>query len=252
MDPNNISYFISDAHLGLPINGCDEREDNLISFLETTLKPGCNLFIVGDLFDFWIEYNQAIRPDYFNILCILKQLVKTGVTIHYLAGNHDFALGSFLEKNVGTIIHEKHYITELQGKRVHLYHGDGLIKKDAGYRILKKILRNPVNQKIYKIIHPDIGVPLGSFCSGSSRKVTSNFITENVLEEYREHARKFLNKGDDIVIFGHTHRPEIFHWNEKTYCNTGEWIHDYTYAKLENGKMSLWRYIQGGNTQEIK
>jgi UDP-2,3-diacylglucosamine hydrolase len=244
-------YFISDAHLGLHINGCDAREEHLIEFLHKTILPGCSLFIVGDLFDFWIEYRRAIRPEYFNVLCELKNLVKNGVEIHYLAGNHDFALGSFLENTIGIHIHTDHYTTQLQGKNIHLFHGDGLIKGDVGYRFLKKILRNPFNQKIYRFLHPDIGVPLGSFCSGSSRKVTSKFITENILQEYRNQAHKYLDNGDDIVVFGHTHRAEIRHWDNKTYCNTGEWIHEYTFAKLEDGIMSLWRYIPGEKPVEI-
>jgi UDP-2,3-diacylglucosamine hydrolase len=244
-------YFISDAHLGLPIKGCDSREEHLIDFLREIASGGSDLYIVGDLFDFWIEYGRAIRPDYFFILCELSQLVKKGVVIHYLAGNHDFALGPFIEKTIGVETHLDHYETLLQGKKIHLYHGDGLIRHDVGYRILKKILRFPLNQKIYKCIHPNIGVPLGSICSGSSRKVTSRFITENVLQEYRDHAFEYLKQGNDIVVFGHTHRPEIKHWDGKTYCNTGEWIEKYTFAKLENGKMTLWQYKPGEKPQEI-
>jgi len=244
-------YFISDAHLGLSIKGCDQREAHLIEFLRCIAATGQGLFILGDLFDFWIEYRRAIRPDYFSVLCELARLVEKGIPIHYLAGNHDFALGPFLEKTVGIQTHDAHYTATLQGKKVYLYHGDGLIRRDVGYRILKKILRNPFNQKLYKFLHPDIGVPLGSLCSGSSRKVTSHFITEDVLQEYRDHARRYLNAGNDIVMFGHTHRPEIRHWDGKTFCNTGEWIKQYTYAKLENGVLSLWRYIPGQNPQEI-
>ena len=244
-------YFISDAHLGLPIKGGEAREERLFAFLREMVAGSGGLYIVGDLFDFWIEYRRAIRPDYFDTLCELRQLVKNGVEIHYLSGNHDFALGPFLEKTIGVHVHLDHYETLLQGRRVHLFHGDGLIKRDVGYRLLKKVLRNPLNQKLFKLLHPDIGVPLGSLCSGSSRKMTSNFITENVLREYRERALTYLNKGVDIVVFGHIHRPEIKHWGPKTYCNTGEWIKDYTFAKLENGAMSLWRYLPNEKPQEI-
>jgi|WetSurMetagenome_2_1015567.scaffolds.fasta_scaffold120365_3 UDP-2,3-diacylglucosamine hydrolase len=244
-------FFISDAHLGLPLSGCAEREKYLIAFLREFVAEGKILFIVGDLFDFWIEYRTAIRPEYFPVLHELRKLVENGVEIHYLAGNHDFILGSFLEKTIGIHIHPEHYETVLQGKKIHLFHGDGLIKRDVGYRILKKILRNPFNQKLYKMLHPDIGVPLGSWSSGSSRKVTSKFVTENVLEEYRDHARRYLRAGSDIVVFAHTHRPEIRHWNGKTFCNSGEWIRKYTFARLEAGIMTLWQYFPGGLVQEI-
>jgi UDP-2,3-diacylglucosamine hydrolase len=244
-------FFISDAHLGLPLRECDEREKHLNAFLREVAAAGKGLYIVGDLFDFWIEYRSAIRPEYFPVLHELRKLVESGVEVHYLAGNHDFIQGSFLEKTIGIHLHAGHYATDLQGKKIHLFHGDGLIKRDVGYRILKKILRNPLNQRLFKLLHPNIGIVLGSFCSGSSRKVTSRFITEAVLEEYRDHARKYLENGSDIVVFAHTHRPEIRYFNGKTYCNSGEWIRQYTFAKLENGKMTLWRYFPGGEIQEI-
>jgi UDP-2,3-diacylglucosamine hydrolase len=206
---------------------------------------------VGDLFDFWIEYRSAIRPEYFPVLHELRKIIENGGEVHYLAGNHDFMLGSFLEKTIGVRLYPGHVSAVLQGRKIRLFHGDGLIKRDVGYRIMKKILRNPVNQKLFKLLHPDLGVPLGSFCSGSSRKMTSKFVTEDILEEYREHARRSLGEGSDIVIFAHTHRPEIRHYEGKTYCNTGEWLRQYTFAKLEGGALSLWRYFPGGKLQEI-
>jgi UDP-2,3-diacylglucosamine hydrolase len=244
-------YFISDAHLGVSIAGNTDREEHLLAFLRSIAPKAGALYIVGDLFDFWIEYKHAIRPDYFPLLHELRSLVEQGVEVHYLAGNHDFALGSFLTDTIGLHIHPNTCEPIIQGKKLHIYHGDGLIRMDVGYRILKKILRNPFNQKLYKLLHPGIGVPLGSLCSGSSRKVTSKRRHEAFLEEYRRCARKQLHNDTDIVVYGHTHCPEIHYWGNKTYCNTGEWIHIFTYAVLEHGRMRLWQYFPGKNPQEF-
>jgi len=249
---NNLpAYFISDAHLGIRIPTCKYREAQLIDFLKSIASRTGSLYIVGDLFDFWIEYKHAIRPDYFAVLHQLRILVEQGVEIHYLAGNHDFALGSFLTDTIGISIHPDAYETVIQGKKLYMYHGDGLVRADAGYRLLKKILHNPFNQKFYRLLHPDIGVPLGSLCSGSSRKVTSKRRHEAFLEEYRVKARQLLSTDIDIVVFGHTHCPEIHHWGNKTYCNVGEWMYSFTYALLENGSMSLWEYHLGQESREI-
>ena len=159
------------------------------------------LIIVGDLFDFWIEYKSSIRADYFQVLHALKKVSEQGTEIHYLAGNHDFALGSFLKEEIGIIIHHGNYNAEIQGKKVHIYHGDGLIKRDVGYRVLKKVLRNHFNQKLYKLIHPDLGVALGTLVSGSSRKYLRPLLNESIIREYRQHALDLLKKGNDIVIF---------------------------------------------------
>jgi UDP-2,3-diacylglucosamine hydrolase len=246
----NIVYFVSDAHLGIKMPAYENRQEDLLSFLDEVSKDAESLYIVGDLFDFWIEYRHAIRPDYFVVVSHLRHLVESGVKVHYLAGNHDFALGPFLSDIVGLHIHPEHFETVIQSRRVHLYHGDGLIKKDVGYRILKKILRNPVNQKLYKLLHPNIAVPLALFFSGNSRKMLSNWLTEEKLEEYRQNAKRYL-ESSDIVIFGHTHRPEIKKFGEKTYVNTGEWIRKYTYAKMENGEITLWQWFADRPAEEM-
>ncbi len=246
----SVCYFVSDAHLGIRMDGYDNRQERLFAFFDAISVDARALYIVGDLFDFWIEYKHCIRPDYFAVVSRLRNLVEKGVEVHYLAGNHDFALGPFLRDTVGLHIHLDHFETVIQGRKVHLYHGDGLVKKDVGYRILKRILRNPVNQNLYKLLHPDIGVPLASFFSGNSRKMLANWLTEEKLEEYRNNARVLL-KSSDIVVFGHTHKPEIRRYGDKTYVNTGEWIRRYTFAKMKEGTIGLWEWFSDAAPREI-
>jgi UDP-2,3-diacylglucosamine hydrolase len=243
-------YFISDAHLGITLTGYDDRQKHLFSFLDSIEGSADALYIVGDLFDFWIEYRHAIRPDYVAMVSRLMALVSSGMEIHYLAGNHDFALGPFLSDMAGLHIHPNGFDTVIQGKKVHLFHGDGIAAKDVGYRVLKRVLRNPFNQRLYKLIHPDIGVPLGSFFSGGSRRMLADWFTEEKLEEYRSRARALL-AGHDIVIFGHTHRPELRRYGGKAYVNTGEWIKRFTYAKMESGEIELWERFRDREPRKI-
>ncbi|MBN1309028.1 MAG: UDP-2,3-diacylglucosamine diphosphatase [Chitinispirillaceae bacterium] len=248
---SNKVYFVSDAHFGIDLPGCEDRERLFFNFLDQEVIGGSELYIVGDLFDFWIEYGHAIRPDYVPVLHHLWKAVDHGVTIHYLAGNHDFALGPFLEKTMGIRIYPGEIAREIQGKRVYLYHGDGLIKRDIGYRVLKKLLRNPINQRIYKLLHPDIGVPLGSFVSGSSRKYLNRPLAEKFREEYRRCAQKELARGHDIVIYGHIHLPELISYPYGVYCNIGSWLKYYTYATMCDGKLLLLRYQEGGDAEVL-
>ena len=244
-------YLISDAHFGIDLQGCEKREAAFFKWLQEISPEMSQLIIVGDLFDFWIEYKSSIRADYFQVLHALKKVSEQGTEIHYLAGNHDFALGSFLEEKIGIVIHHGDYNTEIQGKKVHIYHGDGLIKKDIGYRILKKVLRNPINQKLYKLIHPDLGVALGTLVSGSSRKYLRPLLNESIIREYRQHALDLLKKGNDIVIFGHTHKGELCRFDSGIYCNTGSWLINYNFASMKNGEIRLWRYREGLSPGEI-
>lgn len=246
------AYFISDAHLGTYFKQHEERETNLITFLHEIEDHTSHLFIVGDLFDFWIEYKHAIRPIYFPILHEFRRLIEKGVEIHYLAGNHDFALGPFLEQTIGIHIHPWNMTTTLQGKRIYLRHGDGILRFDYGYRFWRALLRNRVNQALYKLLHPNIGVPLATFFSGSSRYFNATRLTQKRKKEYIQVARTYLNQGNDIVIFGHTHAPKLYDFNGKFYCNTGDWIKQYSYAKLEAGQLTLWRYLPGKAASQIE
>ena len=238
-------YFVSDAHFGIPLPGCELQKPLFFDFLEGVSLDASDLFIVGDLFDFWIEYRYAIRPDYFSILHALKKVSERGVRIHYLAGNHDFALGPFLEQEIGISIHCNDYDALIQGKKVYIFHGDGLLRRDVGYRILRKILRSRVNQFLFKLLHPDLGVLIGAFCSGTSRKYLRVHLSDEIIEEYRDHALKSLKKGNDLVIFGHTHRGDLCHYESGVYLNTGSWLINYNYATMRNGEVSLWRYREG-------
>ena len=249
------SYFISDAHLGSRLRYPAHREQILIDFLTDIRKDADQLFILGDLFDFWIEYRHAIRPDYFNILCTLKTLVQQGVTIHYIAGNHDFAMGSFLTDQVGVNVHLDSWEIITDTHRIYLTHGDGLIAADKGYRLLKRFLRNPILQHGYRLVHPDLGVGLATFFSRLSRGREKHKGPKFGPEHYR-HAAWALSEGGaengfDMVLMGHTHRPEIIHHQGKIYCNTGDWIQSFTYACLDASTLSLWRYRPGQPPIEI-
>jgi UDP-2,3-diacylglucosamine hydrolase len=244
-------YFISDAHLGMPFSDAQVWEQQCVGFLRSLPDRTEALYILGDLFDFWIEYRHGIRPDYFTIIHELKKVIDRGIPVHYFAGNHDFALGPFITTTLGMTVHPGHEETILQGKRVHLFHGDGLIRKDAGYRLLRRIVRNRVNQALYKLLPPAFGIWLASFSSGASRRCSEHFMSEEIVAEYRQHARTYLDRGNDIVFLAHSHRAELSRWGDKTYCNTGAWMRSYNFATMTDGKVRLWRYRDGESAEEL-
>jgi UDP-2,3-diacylglucosamine hydrolase len=248
---SNSAFFISDAHFGIDMPGYEDRDELFFRFLEQKVMGASELYIVGDLFDFWVEYRNAIRPDYFQVLYHLKKISDGGTAVHYLAGNHDFALGPFLHDTMGFAIYPGALSITIQGKRLYLYHGDGLAQRDLGYRLLKKLLRNPVNQRIYKFLHPDLGVTIGSFISGSSRKYLNKELSKEIRNEYRECAHQELQRGHDIVMYGHIHQPDLVRFTEGIYCNIGSWLKHYTYATMTGGTFSLMRFRDGAEPQEL-
>lgn len=232
-------YFISDAHLGFGTKEEEQiKELRLQQLFDTIYQYGSHLYIVGDLFDFWYEYKTVIPKGHHRILNALDRLRQHGVGIDYLAGNHDFAIGNFFEKDLQIKTWKDEVRVELFNKKFYLSHGDGLAIKDNGYRILKKILRNRFSRWCFRWIHPDLGIRLAHLTSHTSRDYTANK-DYGEKDGMRMEATKKIAEGFDYVIMGHQHRPIIEQINDGTYINLGDWMHHFTYATFDGSQMKL-------------
>ncbi|MCJ7812116.1 UDP-2,3-diacylglucosamine diphosphatase [bacterium] len=230
-------YFISDAHLTGSNNTVEEQcEKHLLDFLKSMAEKGKSLFIIGDLFDFWFEYRSVIPRRYFKVLFALNELIRKGVEVHYITGNHDFWVDNFFKEELQIQIHDRPLDIQIEGKRFYIAHGDGLAKKDVKYRMLKKVLRFPFHIRLYRFLHPDLGFALADFFSRLSRNHQK---IKNIDEEYLDYARARFREGFDGVILGHTHSPQEYRESDKTYINTGDWMNHFTYGKLERGRLML-------------
>ena len=232
-------YFISDAHLGAaPLEHEQEKLSKLITFLRGLRGRAPLLYIVGDLFDFWFEYRSTILKQHFSVLHELASLVESGTHIVYLAGNHDFWLGSFLKEQIGVETVYGQLDVEHQGKRMLICHGDGMISKDWNYRLMRKILHNRLNIWLFQWIHPDLGVWLGRKVSSASRDHAGP-TSWSLARAYKELAVGKLAEGYDCVIFGHVHKPHYEQLDGRVYVNLGDWIRYYTYGVMTDGILRL-------------
>jgi len=162
-------FFVSDAHLGSGEKSDHQTEQKLLDFINHVKKHGDRLYIVGDLFDFWFEYRSVIPRTYFNVLIALRTLVTNGIKVNFITGNHDFWVDSFFRQDLEISVHEAPLEVTIDGYRLFIAHGDGLAKKDTGYRLLKKVLRHPINIRFYRLLHPDVAFALAGFFSRTSR-----------------------------------------------------------------------------------
>jgi UDP-2,3-diacylglucosamine hydrolase len=241
------AYFFSDVHLGLQSAEVEKQKENrLLGFLNCIRSTARHLFILGDLFDFWFEYKTVIPKGFHRTLAALQQFTDGGTEVHYLAGNHDFWMGDFFTTELGIQLHFEPFEVNVEGKRIFFHHGDGLAHNDAGYRFLKPILRNRLNIRLYRWLHPDIGVRLARGSSRTSREYTSNkhFGEE---EGMIDCARKHIERGADIVMMGHRHKPLREEIGNGVYLNLGDWITHNTYAELSEGRVLLkvWDGMKG-------
>ena len=231
--------FFSDAHLGAESKAREAgREARLHSFLKSHGGRISRLIIVGDLFDFWFEYRSAIPRRYFATLELLGRLRSAGIEMDYLNGNHDFWLGPFLSDDLGIRTHHGAMTLEHDGRRIWIHHGDALVGGDHGYRLLKRVLRHPASIALYRLIHPDFGIPLARWVSSGSRHAQG----QRPLEADRlwsEVALPRFAEGFDAVVLGHFHHAYERREGGRELFVLGDWIQHFTYLTLADGRMQM-------------
>ncbi|MGE5500040.1 MAG: UDP-2,3-diacylglucosamine diphosphatase [Syntrophothermus sp.] len=235
----NSYHFISDIHLGLNSREKEKAKERLlVKYLEFAKSEARELYILGDLFDYWFEYGKVYQKGFYRTLTALEDLVESGTKVHYIIGNHDFLHRDFFGTEIGVSLYELPIEANLEGKKFYLAHGDGMVKNDIGYLILKSVLRNKFIQRLYSLLHPDIGVSIASRTSRKSRDFTSkkDYGTGDGLFEA---AQGKIEKGFDYVILGHSHRRAIENYRGGTYVNLGTWLTQPCYGEFREGQFRL-------------
>lgn len=242
-------YFLSDVHLGVSDAETERRKLSLLlRLLEDMQRDASALYIVGDLFDFWYEYASVVPRGYHRLYTRFEQLVASGVSVTYLAGNHDFAIGTFFSRDLGVRVEYDDITFEVGGKCFYLSHGDGLAVRDGGYRLLKRVLRSRLSQRLFRLLHPDIGFGVARRFSHSSRDYTSARHYGET-DGMRLEAERRIREGADIVVMGHRHHPACENLDGGFYVNLGDWIRHFSYAVFRDGEIALYTMITG--TQEL-
>jgi UDP-2,3-diacylglucosamine hydrolase len=234
--------FISDVHYGR--GSLDEdraMEDELIECLRHLERRVEALYLLGDIFDCYIEYDQLIPKGLLRLQGLLAEWSSAGVPITYLVGNHDPWHLDYFSRELGVEVHMDPVRRTLDGRNVYLAHGDGIAPSKPVYRALKPVLRNPFLVSLYRMILPgSLGMHLGQWFS---RTFADDAPDPSVVADLRAHAREILQSSPaDLVILGHSHHPEITHWNTGTYVNCGSWYFDRTLTVLDSGTVFLQRW----------
>lgn len=238
-------YFASDNHLGAPnLEESLVREKKFVSWLDTIKKDAEAVFLVGDIFDFWFEYNEVVPKGFTRTLGKLAEISDAGVPIHYFAGNHDMWLVDYFQKELNLTVHNKPKIFTINDKKFFVGHGDGLGPGDKSFKIMKKIFKNPFFNWCFRCVHPDLGIKLGKYLSNKNRLKSSledlNF-NGNENEWLTKYCKeKLKNEHYDYFIFGHRHIPlEIELRPNSTYINLGDWITHFSYAVFDGRQVLL-------------
>jgi UDP-2,3-diacylglucosamine hydrolase len=241
--PAPPALIASDAHLGAT---SPRAEHAFLDFLDAVPDLTDDLVLAGDVFDFWFEYHSVIPSRNFPALRRLAALRDAGVRVRWVGGNHDAWGGAFLADTLGIELIDGPLITEIGGRRTYLAHGDGLAGGDWGYRLLKAVTRSRAARQAFRWIHPDLGHWLAR---GASRTPEGPSPLrpheERRADRLAEHAHHLLERDAslDLVVFGHTHRPQLTEVETgRYYLNAGDWIRHFTYGEVRPEAVELKRW----------
>lgn len=253
------AIFISDVHLkhatdyryGYLINFFDDiRDGKAKSFLDVN-KTGNkitridDLFIVGDLFDFWFCDKDKIYPHFTLIINKLVELQKAGIRIHLCEGNHDFFMTEYFHEVLGIEVFEEWADVQMNNIRALVGHGDTMDKANFKYLLLRKILRSRLFYHFQRFIPAQVRWTLAGFSSTASKEMTIEG-GEEIVEKMLSFAVNKFQDGYDAVIVGHCHKPILRQYiadgKKKTFVALGDWIDHYSFLYYEDKKFIMGYY----------
>ncbi len=243
-------YFASDLHLGMhPLEESRRREQLFVQWLEEISKDARELWLLGDVFDYWFEYSKVVPRGFTRFLGKLAMLSDQGIKIHLIPGNHDIWSFDYLPQEIGLEVHTKLITKTWNNHKFRLGHGDGLSRNDHIYRLLQGIFKNRILQWFYARLHPNGSTTFAQWWSKKSRISHGTF--GSFLGADQEHqvqyARKKITEDSEIefFIFGHRHIPFDIRIAEQTrvIC-LGDWIGNFTYGVFDGEEFQLKKFLE--------
>jgi UDP-2,3-diacylglucosamine hydrolase len=203
------SYFIADVHLER-----DELKKRVLflSFLKMVGAGGADLYILGDLFDYWAN-NRQVMKDHREVLNALLELSGTGSKVFFLIGNRDLLLGKKVLSRHGVHFLGERTTLELQGRRLMLTHGHLLLTNDVRFQRYRRT-KWPVYKVLDAVLPGCIENKLADRFMRASKKVIE------AQDPWRfqfpdETVRKTFAEGADMIICGHIHSPLVREYDDR-------------------------------------
>jgi UDP-2,3-diacylglucosamine hydrolase len=236
------TIFLADAHLTAPT---EHNYRQLLRFLRELEGNTETLFVMGDLFDFWLGFPSNPLRQYDEVLVALQSLVNNGCRLVYFEGNHDFHMGPVFSHRLGAEIHSGPEIMTVQGRRLFLCHGDQIHRADYGYRLLRLFLHNRITAAAITFIPPSMALKIKEYLQNNSR---ASYRVNNQRWNYREIIRSFARsaygQGCDGLVTGHFHLAFCEELVDVpfTVLSLGDWMEQLTYGEMVSGRLYLKTY----------
>lgn len=240
------AYFLSDLHLGAPyFPDSRETERRAVAFLDAIKNDADVIYMLGDILDYWYEYRYVVPRGFVRFFGKLAELTDAGVRVVWFIGNHDIWIYDYLPSELGVEIVDGYLVEEIDGKKFLMTHGDGIGKLKLTFRLMRKLFRNKVCQKLFSGIHPRWTVPFAYNWSRHSRKAggqPSPEDAERMMKNVLDFSREYLCEHPDMnfFIYGHLHLLEDVELTPTARLIVlGEWISRCSYAVWDGTHLEL-------------
>lgn len=247
LPPGKKAYFASDFHFGIPnASGSLAREKRVVAWLERISVDAEAIFLQGDLFDAWIEYRQVVPRGFVRFLGKLAELSDRGIRIVVFTGNHDLWMTDYLQTEIGATVHHDIQCYVINNKRFLLGHGDGVSHKEGRYKAMKALFRNSLSQRIYRALHPSLGLGIAQFFSrrGLKHREAGEALKPEGEEYQWQFAERVLQEEFfDYILFGHRHIAQQRKMPQgAVFINLGDWFKQDTHAVFDGEETRLLNY----------
>lgn len=261
-------YFLSDSHLGsashntnasasmagaLTLPDAKQLQSNdipnhdierkLCRWFDMVKDDAKVIYLLGDIFDFWIEYKYVVPRGFTRVLGKMAELTDSGIEIHFFIGNHDLWVSDYLQKECGLIVHKEPLVVDICNKKFFLAHGDGLGDDSKSFKIIRFLFHNRMCQKLFASLHPRWALAIAHTWSNHSRQ-SGGFV--DYLGEDKEHLVQFAKKqlklspNINFFIFGHRHiMLDLMLSQSSRIVILGDWITFFSYGVFDGENFAL-------------
>jgi UDP-2,3-diacylglucosamine hydrolase len=199
------TLFLSDLHLE------DSRPEALqwmIGFLEGPARDAAAVYILGDLFEYWIG-DDAPSQTARALAGATRDLADRGVPIGFIHGNRDFLLGAAYAAQAGFDLLPETVTLDLYGTPTVLLHGDTLCTDDLEYQAVRAQTRDPSWQRQVLSMSVQERIDMARNARDASMAHTGSTAAEIMDVNQQAVLDAFATSGARLMIHGHTHRPAI-------------------------------------------
>lgn len=219
------ALFVSDLHLQ-PAHPATSTA--FFGFLERHARHAQQLYLLGDLFEYWAGDDDIADPFHQQVVAALRAVSDAGVTVYWIAGNRDFLVGARFAEAANLTLLPETWVADIGGQQVVVLHGDAQCTQDIKYMEFRAMVRQPAWQQQFTAMPLAQRKAIVEGLRADSRKEQSGKSYEVMDVTPEAIAEVFAQTGASVMIHGHTHRPALHHVGDKRRYVLPDWEPDAT------------------------